>query len=112
LTKEFHANEKLFKIPVELEEPNHLYIAHTMSSSGDSKRATKLQQKIEKQNQKLQHFINSIKYSLYKLNFFESYCENPAAFIKSFLTQRIGIESLLWRKQNGEHNQNAEARLC
>jgi len=85
----------MFKIPVEIEEPNHLFMISHFAEKSKSKNDEKLLSKIEKYNFQIKEAINSIKHSSYKMNFFKSYSENPLKFSQAFMQQNIGIRNLL-----------------
>ncbi len=106
MTKECHANEKLFKIPVEIEEPNYLYFMHYLGNNLEQelfvspesdprtiarKRASKAEEKLRKYNAKLAGYIEKVKHRLHRVNFYECYAENPLKFIHNFILQQNGL---------------------
>ncbi len=106
-----HASEKLFKVPVELEEPNYLYFMHYLGNSDQEfvhrepeakeggsiarKKASKSEEKIRKYNARLANYIDKVRHSLHRLKFFECYSEAPLRFIQNFMRQQSGLVRLM-----------------
>lgn len=55
----------------------------------------------------IQEYVNSIKYSLYKFNFYQSYAENPLDFTSKFITQHTDLRQFFERTCNERYNKGA-----
>ena len=108
LSKEIHTNEKCFKIPVEIEEPNFLYFMHYLGNSEQDfmyyesearqmssviarKKASKAEEKLKKYNGRISNYIEKVRLRLHRLNFYECYIEDPLKFAQNFLLQQNGL---------------------
>ena len=93
--------EKLFHIPVEIDDPEYLntldfvvknpydpLIEEPQNKPGISSIYKK---KIAKYNKKITHYINCLKHSLHKRNFFLCYSEESLKFLQNYLLQQNSL---------------------
>jgi len=86
-----------------MEEPNYLYILNFLEGKGEEE-IFKQKQIANKYDEDIQEYISEIQYSLYKLNFYQSYTEDPLNFISKFLTQHTDLKLFFEREVNEKHN--------
>jgi hypothetical protein len=106
LTKECYTGERVFEVPIEMEEANFLYLMNYLGNSehdfakfqADKKqssiakrRLSKLEEKKKKYNERIVNYMTKIRKKLHLLNFYKCYEENPLKFIQNFLGQQNAL---------------------
>lgn len=100
MTEEVKANERIFQIPIEVEDGEFLNMLNFVVNNSfeplfeDPNKpkihqgAVSYKRKIDKYNAKIIKYIEKTKKCLHNKNFFETYADKPLLFIQNFMLQQ------------------------